>query len=206
MAKYKYSSKTENEHTAKAVGRDLGISIKHSVMICNFVRNKNLLKAEEMLKRVIEKKQAVPFTKFNFDRGHKKKIGPGRYPIKASKAILRVLENVESNAQSKGLNSSLLRIIHINSHKASIPKRYGRKGGVSGKRSHVEVIVEERAEEEKGKKTKTEKKKQEQKKVEKIEKKEEKKEVKKVEKKEEVKKEEKHNKEKKVENKTGEKS
>ncbi len=143
MSKHKYSSKTENEHTAKAVGKDVAISFKHAAMVCNQLRNKNLLKSKELLKRVIEKKQAIPYTRFNFDRGHKKKIGPGRYPIKTSKEILRILENVESNAQFKGLNTSLLKIIHINAHKASTPKRYGRKGGVNSKRSHVEVIVEE---------------------------------------------------------------
>ena len=98
---------------------------------------------------MIEKKQAIPYTRFNFDRGHKKKIGPGRYPIKTVKAILKVLENVESNAQFKGLNTSLLKIVHINSHKASLPRKYGRSRGVNSKRSHVEVIVEEKSEEKK---------------------------------------------------------
>ncbi len=151
MSKHKYSSKIENEHSARAVGRDLNISYKHAAMVCNQLRRKNLIKAKELLQRVIEKRQAIPYTRFNFDRGHKKKIGPGRYPIKTCKAILRMLENAESNAQFKGLNTSLLQIVHINSHRASTPKRYGRKGGVNTKRSHVEVIVEERPETEKKK-------------------------------------------------------
>tara|TARA_Y100000294_G_C8499805_1_gene314344 strand:- start:338 stop:919 length:582 start_codon:yes stop_codon:yes gene_type:complete len=157
MGKHKYSSKTENEHTARAVGRDLNISVKHSVMVCNQLRNKNLLKSKELLKRVLDKKQAIPYTRFNFDRGHKKKIGPGRYPVKTVKAILRILDNVESNAQAKGLNSSLLKIIHVNAHKASTPRRHGRKGGVSSKRSHVEIIVEETADEKKQDKNKNKK-------------------------------------------------
>ncbi len=146
MSKYNYSSKIENEHSAKAVGRDLNISFKHAAMVCNQLRNKNLLKSKILLNKVIEKKQAIPYTRFNKDRGHKKKIGPGRYPVKTCKAILSILENAESNAQFKGLNTSLLKIVHVNSHRASTPKRHGRKGGVSTKRSHVEVIVEEKAE------------------------------------------------------------
>ena len=116
-------------------------------MVCNQLRNRNLQKSKELLQRVIKKEQAIPYTRFNFDRGHKKKIGPGRYPIKTAKAILEILESVESNAQFKGLNTSLLKIVHINAHRASTPQRYGRKGGVSSKRSHVEVIVEEKPEE-----------------------------------------------------------
>ena len=75
----------------------------------------------------MDKKTAVPFRRFDFDLGHKKKIGPGRYPNKASREIIGLIENVEANAQFKGLNTSNLIITHISAHKAGKAWHYGRK-------------------------------------------------------------------------------
>lgn len=146
---YNYSFKNfDKEHMAKAVGRDLGISTKHSIEICNFIRGKNLQKAKEILQRVVKKKQAVPFKRFNKNVGHRKAIGPGRYPVKASQNILKLLESAEINAQQRGLNTANLTIRHICSQKASTPMHYGRIRRIRMKRTHVEVVLEEQAKKE----------------------------------------------------------
>jgi len=142
----KYSMKDYNKETmARAIGLSLPISTKHSIEICDFIRNKNLSKAKEILKEVIDEKKAVPFRKFNGGVGHKKKIGPGRYPKKASLEIIRLLNNVEVNAQFKGINTANLFIKHICANIASRPWHYGRQRRRKMKRTHIEVIVEERA-------------------------------------------------------------
>ncbi|MBW2983682.1 50S ribosomal protein L22 [Candidatus Woesearchaeota archaeon] len=155
---YKYANKKyEPEHMAKAVGTSLSISTKHAIEICTLLRCKELSYAKELLKKAIEKKQAIPFTRFNKDVGHKPGIGPGRYPKKASGEILKLLECVEANAQFKGLNTSELVINHICAHKAGKAMRYGRQRGRTSKRTHVEVMVKETAKkkaEEKGKEAK----------------------------------------------------
>jgi len=129
---------------AIAVGKSLPISFKQSVEICNFIRNKNINDAKETLQNVMEKKIAIPFKIYDFDLGHKKKIGPGRYPYKSSKEIIRLIENVESNAQFKGLNTSNLVITHISAHKAGKAWHYGRKSRRKMKRTNIEICVEEK--------------------------------------------------------------
>jgi large subunit ribosomal protein L22 len=145
---HKYSIKDFNtEHMARATGRSLPISLKQSVEICNFIKNKNLQKAKEILNDVIAKKIPVPYKRYNRAMGHKKgKLSVGRYPAKASQEILNILESVESNAQFKGLNTSSLVISHICANKAGKQLHYGRQRGRIMKRTHIEVVVEEKAE------------------------------------------------------------
>ncbi len=133
------------EHMARAVGMALPISFKQSVEICNFIKNKNITQAKKMLQDVIDKKAAVPFRRYNWDLGHKKAIGPGRYPMSASKEFIRLIESVESNAQFKGLSSSNLVIAHVTAHKAGKAWHYGRKSRRRMKRTNVEIVVEEKA-------------------------------------------------------------
>ncbi|MCK5107542.1 MAG: 50S ribosomal protein L22 [Nanoarchaeota archaeon] len=136
-------SKNKKENCAKAYGSGLPISTKQSIEICSYIRGKNLDKAIKMLQRVLEMKDAVPYTRFNNDIGHKPGIGPGRYPQKSTKDILGLLESVKANALAKGLNTDNLEIVKLIANKASRPWRYGRHRRRKAKRSHVEVVVEE---------------------------------------------------------------
>ena len=135
----------DEEHMARAVGIALPISFKQSVEVCRFIKNKNVTDAKKMLKRVLEKKQAVPFSRYNFDLGHKKKIGPGRYPERTSEELIKLIEDAEANAQFKGLNTSNLVITHISAHKAGKAWHYGRQSRRKMKRTNVEIVVEEKA-------------------------------------------------------------
>lgn len=168
------------EHLASAKMKDVGISTKHSVEISNYLRYKSTAFAKQFLADVIALKKPVPFKKFNKDMGHKKGMSAGRFPQNAAREFLRLVNSVEANAQSKGLNTSSLKIIKILANKASIPFTGGRQRHGT-KRSHLEIEVKEM-----GKKEKKESKKGEKKeKVMKEKKASEKKEESKVEKKEE---------------------
>jgi len=157
--RYNYSTKRYNkENMAKVVGISLPISTKFCVEICNFIRYKTTGEAKKILQDVIEGKKAIPFKIFKRDLSHKKKIGAGRYPKKAATDIVKLLESAEANAQFKGINTSNLRIAHINAHLASRPWRYGRQRRRKAKRTHIEIIVGEKKTKESKKETKKEKK------------------------------------------------
>lgn len=189
MTTYRYSfNKYDAEKMAKAVGADLPISTKQSIEICSFIKGKSLLKAKELLEGAVKMKVPVPFRRFTEGAGHKKgKIASGRYPVKASSEILKLINSLEANAQQKGLDTSSLVISHACANKASRTPRYGRIRGRLTKRSHVELIATESGSKQEAKpETKKEEKKKKEAKPE--AEKETKKEEKPVEKKEEPKK------------------
>ncbi|MCH7771780.1 MAG: 50S ribosomal protein L22, partial [Bacteroidetes bacterium] len=109
-----------------------------------FIRGKEVNYVKEVLSNVIKEKQAIPFRRFNSDVGHKRNMAAGRYPKKASKEILDLVNLVEANAQFKGLSTSKLIIKHINANKAATTLRFGRKRSRKAKRTNVEVIVQEK--------------------------------------------------------------
>ncbi|MBU0757257.1 MAG: 50S ribosomal protein L22 [Nanoarchaeota archaeon] len=144
---YKLSYENLEENCAYAVGRSLGISTKKSVEVCNLIRGTTTEKAKNMLNKVILMQMPVPYTRFNKDTGHKKGIGPGRYPIKTVKEILKIIESAEGNAQNKGLSTHNLKIVHISAHSASRPWHQGRQRRRKMKRASIEVVVKEQKEE-----------------------------------------------------------
>ena len=140
---YKYSTGI-GENCAKAVGMALPISRKQSIMVCNFIRNKNVKLAKKLLAEVIDLKRAVPFTRFNDDMGHKAGMAAGRYPVKACKNILKIVESAEANAQFKGLSTADLTIRHASAQKGPDTWHYGRHIRRRAKRTHIEIVLEEK--------------------------------------------------------------
>lgn len=137
-----YQSSKMEENQAKANGKSLGISTRHAIEICSLIRNRNLDNAKKILNDVALLKSAVPFRRFKGGVSHKKKIGPGRYPIKAAKEIIKLLESAEANAQFKGLGKNLV-IKQIKADLASRPWHFGRQRRIKMKRTNIEVVVEE---------------------------------------------------------------
>lgn len=154
MAEIKYAfGKFNKEIMARAIAKDAAVSTKQAIEIANYLRHRKLAQAKNLLNMVMEKKHAIPFKRFNDGVGHKPgKIAAGRYPVKASRVFLKLIESVEANAQIKGLNTSELELIHICAHKAHCPVHHGRHSGREFKRTHVEVVVKETAEKKKTKK------------------------------------------------------
>lgn len=132
----------EKSKMARALGVSLPISPKESYELSNLLRHKSLETAKAILNRVLEKKQAIPYKRYNADVAHKPGMSSGRYPRNLSREILKLLESVEKNANAKGLTNDLY-IVHMNAHKAVSSPRGGRVAG-EGKRAHVEIVVEER--------------------------------------------------------------
>ncbi len=130
----------DKKNVARASGRSLAISTKHSVEISSFIRNRKLADAKKILEGVIAKKVAVPFNRYNRDVAHKKGIAAGRYPIKAADQILRLIESAEANAQNKGLDVGSLVVERLVANKGPNTRRAGRHRW-SAKRTHVEVML-----------------------------------------------------------------
>ena len=134
----------KKETMAKVVGRALPISTRHAIEICNYIRGKNTQKMISFLESVMKKEKVVPFKRFDKGVGHKAGIAAGRYPIKASSEILKLLKSAEANAQFKALNTSNLVIGHISANKSSMAWHFGRQRRRRMKRTHVEIILTEK--------------------------------------------------------------
>jgi len=141
------------DHIATVDGSNLSISTKHAIAICNFIRGKPLNKSKEVLSRVLQKKVAVPFTVNKRDMPHRKgPIAAGRYPIKATQEVIKLLNSVEANASNKGLNTQSLYISSIIPNKAATPMHHGRMRRRKMKRTHIKITVEEKTKKKESKK------------------------------------------------------
>ncbi len=155
MPTWHYSYKVRDESKiAKAVIRDVDVSIKDMREAVNAIKGMKLDEAIEFLKKVVEKKEAIPFKRYKGKIAHKRGMGAkwkwpsGRYPVKAAKYLIRLLENVKNNADNKGLNTDKLVIEHIAAHKGItlkrwMPRAFGRATPKFSRRSSVEVVVRE---------------------------------------------------------------
>ena len=131
------------DHTAKVDVKNLRISTKFSVEIGKFIIKKNLQTAKKMLEEVILIKQAVPMKKYKKEVPHKVGMAAGRYPVKASEAVLMLLKSVESNAEEKGLATEKLIISEFITGKGTNQMHQGRHRGRSMKRTHIKIVVRE---------------------------------------------------------------
>ena len=143
------------ENVALVNGSDLPISTKHSIEICNFIRGGNLLISKAFLEDVLAKKKTVPFKRYNQSVGHKPgKTGPGRYPLKACKIILGLLESLEVNAQNKGLDTAALYLKEVVPNRASHVWHYGRQRRRRMKLTQIFMLAEEAVKKDKKEKKK----------------------------------------------------
>ncbi len=114
---------------AKSMGRDLNIPFKQAVVVCDQLRGLKVAKAKQLLENVISLKKPVPFPKFNTGVGHRKgKAGIGKYPKKTSQEILKILRNLETNSEYKGLDPEKLKIIHIQAQRGLSRQRRKPRG------------------------------------------------------------------------------
>ena len=152
MPSWKFSRyDLDPDKSAIAAGRDLDISHKHAREILKELKGKYIEEAKEYLEEVIKMKRSVPFKKHNKKGAHRSDLvgwHTGRYPVKAARVILKVLENLENNAAEKALDIKSCKIVHAAAHKGrKIQKIFYRAFGRSSPRintlTHVELACEE---------------------------------------------------------------
>jgi len=146
-----YSIDVDPDTTAKAMLRERHMSHKHSKAIAREIKGKTTAEAVEYLEAVIEGDRSVPFKSHNSGVGHRSDIDgwdAGRYPEKASKAFLDLLENVVGNADHQGFDGESMEIIHIAAHKVGEspgrkPRAFGRASEWNTPQVDVEIVIEE---------------------------------------------------------------
>jgi large subunit ribosomal protein L22 len=155
MPKWGYSILTEAldpEKTAKASGREIKVSHKHSREVCKTIKGMTLTNAKAYLRDVIDKKKPVPITRYNKKVGHRHglvKAFSGRYPIKAAAKILTILESAEANAENKNLDTDRLTILHAAAYPGSkmkrfTPRAHGRASPKYETLTHIEIVLNEK--------------------------------------------------------------
>ena len=143
-----YTMKTDPEKTSRATGSEISVSPKHCREVCKMLTGMKVEDAKKYLQGVIDIKTPVPYTRFKMFLNPKPKVGPARYPKKAAKEILRVLESAQSNAEYKGLESDNMRVKLAAAHRGRIEKSYmpraqGRSSPWNEQTTNIEIILEE---------------------------------------------------------------
>lgn len=146
-----YTVDIDPETSARAIGRELQISPKHSIVICRHIKGWRLERAKTFLEDVIAKKAAVPDTRYGSSGHRRGKLGPGRFPEKAARQILKVLEGAEANAEYKGLVTEEMYIAHSAAHRGRawegrFPRARGRATPKIRETVNVEIILKESGE------------------------------------------------------------
>ncbi|MGQ9587665.1 MAG: 50S ribosomal protein L22 [Thermoplasmata archaeon] len=145
-----YTQETDPETTSRAIGKEISVSPKHCREVCKELTGMKVGDAKRYLKGIMDLKVAVPYSRFKMWLNPKRGVGPARYPRKAAKAILRVLESAQSNAEYKGLDADNMRIKVAAAHRGRIQKAYmpraqGRSTPWNEQTTNIEIVLEEEA-------------------------------------------------------------
>merc|ERR1712147_334602 len=151
----RYSREPDNPtKSCKARGSNLRVHFKNTREAAHTIKRMPLRRAIAFLKNVINKKECVPFRRFNGGVGRcsqAKQWGTtqGRWPKKSAEFLLQLLKNAESNADLKGLDVDHLVIDHIQVNRAPYMRRrtYRAQGRINPYMSspcHIEMILTER--------------------------------------------------------------
>jgi large subunit ribosomal protein L22 len=132
------------------------MSHKHSKEIAREIKGKTASDAVDYLEAVIDGDRSVPFKSHNTGVGHRSDIegwDAGRYPDKASKAFLDLLENGMNNAEHQGFDGESMTIAHVAAHKVGEsqgqkPRAFGRASPWNTMQVDVELVLEETEESE----------------------------------------------------------
>ena len=143
MPNYSYAYKNfDKSRQVRSAIREKDISHKHAREISLAIKNLSIEKARVYLEAVLRREIAVPFRRHNNEVAHRSNIrdgfSAGRFPSKATNEFLKLLDNLESNAEYKGMDLDRLKIINIVVHKGTRLKRFDTL-------VHVEMIAQEGA-------------------------------------------------------------
>lgn len=148
---YAFQNFDKARHVRASV-REKSISHKHSREIAVAIKGMSIEKAREFLENVVAKKVAVPYRRYHNEVAHRSNIrdgfSAGRFPQKAANEFLRLLDNLESNAEYKGMDLDRLRIVSAVVHKGTKIKRFqpramGRSSPKFDTLVHVELVAQE---------------------------------------------------------------
>ena len=135
----------------RASGREVNVSPKAAREIAVTINGMSLPKAIELLENVETKKMPIAFRRHKLKVGHRSELQgfpTGSYPVRAAKAYLDVLHNLEGNSEFKGLDPERVRIIHAagyagRTQKDFVPRAFGRSSPNFHQMVHIEIVGKE---------------------------------------------------------------
>jgi len=146
---YAFQNYDATRHVRSSL-REKDISHKHAREVAVAIKGLSIEKARDYLQAVINKDRAVAFRRFKNQVGHKSDPGmmSGRYPQKTAKEFIKVLDNLESNAEYKGMDLDRIKIVNATVHKGVtvkrfIPRAMGRATPKNDVLTHVELVGQE---------------------------------------------------------------
>ncbi len=146
---YAFQNYDATRHVRSSL-REKNISHKHAREVAVAIKGLSIEKARDYLMAVINKERAIAFRRFKNQVGHKSDPGmmSGRYPQKTAKEFIKVLDNLESNAEYKGMDLDRLKIVNATVHKVVTVKRFtpramGRATAKNDVLTHVELVAKE---------------------------------------------------------------
>lgn len=152
LPKFKYSFANYDALTqVRASGREVDASPKSAREVCKTIKGMTIAQAKNFLENVIAKKQVVPFRRHTKEVPHKRsqfKFHVGRYPVKAAREVLKVIGNLEANAEFKGLDTEKMILLHAATMrgmkiKRYMPRAYGRSSPKFNTLIHIEMVGKE---------------------------------------------------------------
>ena len=155
MPNWGYSVKEfDPDRAVKCAGREVKISPKAATEICRKIRGMRLDSAKDLLEGVTQKKRAIAYRRYHKEVPHRSLDEgwyAGRYPVKAAKMFLFLLEELEANAEYKGLDVDRLRIVHAAAQRGMktqrvVSRAYGRATAYRDTLIHIELMGYEVAE------------------------------------------------------------
>ena len=149
MPHWEYSVKELDEaRTVKASLREVDVSPKWSREVCRAIVGLTIPEARRLMEDVIAMKRMIPYRRYKRKRAHHAQArGPGGYPVKVARHMLKLLDSLEANAEFKGFDPDEVVIVHAAAHKARrlrkfMPKAFGRATPYDKQLVHIEVIGE----------------------------------------------------------------
>lgn len=122
--KYAISSKEK----VRALGT-LSISSENAIIVCKVLNRKKFAYAKKLLENIVNKKDSIK----------------GRYFTKTSIEILKLLNQLESNARAQNVDASSLNLF-ISAHKGSTMYRgrRDRRHGIQLKSAHIQAVLSDK--------------------------------------------------------------
>lgn len=156
MTRYGYHS-TNPAKSASARGQYLRTSFKNTRETAQAINGWDLEKAKQYLDQVLDHKRAIPMRRFagsigRTAQGKEFGVTKARWPVKSVGFVKDLLINAQANAEAKGLDTTKLKITHIQVNRAPKQRRrtyraHGRANAYQSSPSHIELIVSEVGEE-----------------------------------------------------------
>jgi len=152
-----YTQLLEGNNLVSARTVNLDCHHKHCYHIAKAIRGMNAEDAINYLEDVVEKKRAIPYQRRsrkgrggNTMAGHRKgKMGPGKFPNKASKEFIKLINSAMDNARQRfdTIDPEDMMITHVAAHRGQVatnwrPRAQGRATPSNHYQVNLEIFLE----------------------------------------------------------------